>query len=375
MRFGMFDTIRWHHDLSAERTLADVLEQIDAADRLGIQDIWLGEHHFSRHGILSGIFSFMGAVAARTRTARIGTAIVVLPFHNPVQVAEESATLDIISNGRFNLGVGAGYQAREFHGMGVNIEESREIFAEYLDVVRRCWEDGPTTYRGRYVDIEDIWVIPKPIQRPGPPIYIAVSTSPESVDYAAKLGVPIIVGGPTTTLGQTPQVVRLWHERMERYGHPHEHVDPPVSVNIYVAPTMEEAERDIAGLEARIDEEFHRVGNPADKGREHPRQLQALGPQRPGQADSGGTRSKGGHPPSGRNAGGRVRADRGAEVEGDQPDIRQVRRCGTRAGEVAPMHRDVRHRGDARVRRQPRTRARLVRPVYMRDRGAVNDYS
>ena len=64
------------------------------------------------------------------------------------------------------------------------------MFAEYLDVVRRCWEDGPTTYRGRYVDIEDIWVIPKPVQRPGPPIYVAVSTSPESVDYAAKLGVP-----------------------------------------------------------------------------------------------------------------------------------------------------------------------------------------
>ena len=265
MRFGMFDTVRWHQDLSAERTFSDVLEQIEAADRLGIQDIWLGEHHFSRHGILSGIFSFMGTVAARTRNARIGTAIVVLPFHNPVQVAEESATLDIVSNGRFNLGIGAGYQAQEFHGMGVNIEESREMFAEYLDVIQRCWEGGSITYRGKYVNIEDIWVIPKPVQKPGPPIYIAVSTSPESVDYAAKLGVPIMVGGPTTSLGQTPQIVRLWHERMEHYGHPHEHIDPPVSANVYVAPTMEEAEGDIKDLEAKINEEFHRIGNPADK--------------------------------------------------------------------------------------------------------------
>ncbi len=265
MRFGMFDTIRWHQDVSAERTFRDALEQIETADGLGIQDIWLGEHHFSRHGILSGIFSFMGTVAARTRNARIGTAIVVLPFHNPVQVAEESATLDIVSNGRFNLGVGAGYQAREFHGMGVNIEESREVFGEYLDVIRKCWEGGSITHRGKYVDIEDIWVIPKPVQKPGPPIYIAVSTSPESVDYAAKLAVPIMVGGPTTTLGQTPQVVRLWHERMEHYGHPHEDIDIPVSAGVYVAPTMEEAESDIKGLEARIDEEFHRIGNPADK--------------------------------------------------------------------------------------------------------------
>ena len=79
MNFGMFDTIRWHQDWAAKRTLDAALEQIELADRLGIQDIWLGEHHFSRHGIMLGIFSFMGAVAAKTKDARIGTAIVVLP--------------------------------------------------------------------------------------------------------------------------------------------------------------------------------------------------------------------------------------------------------------------------------------------------------
>ncbi|RUA01016.1 MAG: hypothetical protein DSY88_09805 [Candidatus Poseidoniales archaeon] len=265
MRFGMFDVVRWHQDVSAEKTLTDILDQIEFADQLGIQDIWLGEHHFSRHGLLSGIFSFMGAVAAKTKNARIGTSIVILPFHNPVQVAEEAATLDILSNGRFNLGVGAGYQAQEFLGMGVDITQSRKMFKEHLDVVMKCWEDGPTTYKGDYVDIEDIWVIPKPIQKPGPPIYIAVSTSPESVDYAASIGVPILVGGPTTTIGQTPRVVQMWHERMEHYGRPHEHIDLPVSASVYVAPTMEEAENDIKGLEAQINEEFYRIGNPADK--------------------------------------------------------------------------------------------------------------
>ena len=265
MRFGMFDILRWHKDWTAERAFDASLEQIEFADKLGLQDIWLGEHHFSRHGMLSGIFSFLGAVAAKTENARIGTAIVVLPFHNPVLVAEESAIIDIISNGRFNLGVGAGYQAQEFHGLGVDIAHSREMFNEYLDVVQACWQDGNTTFKGKFVDFENIWVIPKPVQKPGPPIYIAVSTSPESVDNAAKRGLPIIVGGPTTTLGQTPQVVSLWHERMERYGNPHEHIDLPVSTNIYVAPTMEQAENDIKGLEDHINEEFYRVGNPADK--------------------------------------------------------------------------------------------------------------
>ena len=169
MRFGMFDVIRWHETVSGEDTISNALEQVEFADKLGIQDIWLGEHHFSRHGILSGIFSFMGAVAARTTQARIGTSIVILPFHNPVQVAEEAAIIDIVSNGRFNLGVGAGYQAQEFHGMGVEITKSRELFKEYLDVVKKCWEDGKLTYKGEYIDIEDIWVIPKPIQKPGLP--------------------------------------------------------------------------------------------------------------------------------------------------------------------------------------------------------------
>ena len=83
MRFGMFDILRWHKDWTAERAFDASLEQIEFADKLGLQDIWLGEHHFSRHGMLSGIFSFLGAVAAKTENARIGTAIVVLPFHNP----------------------------------------------------------------------------------------------------------------------------------------------------------------------------------------------------------------------------------------------------------------------------------------------------
>ncbi len=265
MRFGMFDTIRWHHEMEGDRVFNEALDQIELADRLGVQDIWLGEHHFSRHGILSGIFSFMGAVAARTKNARIGTAIIVLPFHNPIQVAEEAATIDIMSGGRFTLGIGAGYQAQEFHGMGVEISESREIFNEYLDVVTKAWQEGSLTYSGKYVNVEDIWVIPKPVQKPGPPIYVAVSTSPESVDNAAKKGLPILVGGPTTTLGQTPAVVKLWHERMEYYGNRHEDIDIPVSANVYVAPTMEEAENDIKGLEDKIDEEFHRIGNPADK--------------------------------------------------------------------------------------------------------------
>ena len=92
-------------------------------------------------------------------------------------------------------------------------------------------------------------MLPKPKQKPHPPLYIAVSTSPATVDYAASLGVPVIVGGPTAALGIAPEVIALWREKMEEYGHAHAHVDPPVNMNIHVASTVEEAERDAVGRE------------------------------------------------------------------------------------------------------------------------------
>ena len=264
MKFGQFEIIRWHPEVSIPQSIADTMEKIELADRLGMDEIWLGEHHFSRHGLISGIFAMLGNVAQRTKNARIGSAVVVLPWHNPIMVAEEAATIDILSGGRFTLGIGSGYQAMEFSALGTDIETARPRFREYLDVIQKAWEDGPLTYKGEFIDVEDVNVIPKPIQKPLP-VVIAVSTSPESVDFAASKGLEIMVGGPTAVMGQVPQVMALWHERMEHYGHPHEHIDLPAGMNIYVAPTMEEAESDLEGLEDEIDAEFRRIGNPMSK--------------------------------------------------------------------------------------------------------------
>ena len=265
MRFGLFHIARWHETMTDEQTLLDSLEEIELADRLGIGEIWVGEHHFSRHGLVSGVFSYMGAVAARTKRARIGTAVVVLPVNNPVRVAEEAAMLDIISGGRFDLGIGAGYQAQEFHGLGSDLEESRERFREYVDVILKSWAEEPLTHHGKFVNIDNIDVMPKPVQKPHPPLYIAVSTSPESVDYAASRAIPVMLGGPTASMGQVPEVMARWHERMEHYGHPHEDIDLPVAMSIYVAPTMEEAENDMVGLGDHLAKIFAQIGTPIGK--------------------------------------------------------------------------------------------------------------
>ena len=265
MKFGIFTIVPWHESFTQEQSLRDAMEQIELADQLGLDEVWLGEHRFSRHGLLSGIFTFLGQVAGRTKHVRIGTAVIVLPLHNPILVAEETAMLDVISGGRFNFGIGAGYQRQEFDGIGVDMEESRERFQEAVDVITRAWTEESLTFHGKYTNVDDLEVMPKPLQKPHPPLFQAVSTSPASIEFAASRQIQVIAGGPTDILGQAPQVIQRWRDKMDEYGHPHAHLDPPMSKSIYVAPTMEEAERDPIGLEdfsSRILSSTGRLGTP-----------------------------------------------------------------------------------------------------------------
>ena len=160
MKFGIFTIVPWHESLTAEQALRDSLEQIELADQLGLDEVWLGEHRFSRHGLLSGFFSFAGNVAARTERLRIGTAVVVLPLHNPILVAEEFAMLDVLSGGRLEAGLGSGYQRQEFDGVGVDMEESRARFREAVDVITRAWTEERLTFHGQFTQVDDLWFVP-----------------------------------------------------------------------------------------------------------------------------------------------------------------------------------------------------------------------
>ena len=249
MKFGLFAIAPWHESMTPEQVLTDTLEQIELGDRLGLDEVWLGEHRFSRHGLLSGFFSYCGHVAARTKNVRIGTAVIVLPLHNPVLVAEEIAMLDVLSGGRMEVGVGSGYQRQEFDGLGVDMNESRERFKEAVEVMIKAWTEETLTYHGKFTNVDNIWVLPKPLQQPHPPLYVAISTSPETVEWAARQQVQPILGGPTDSMGQATNVLKMWRAKMDEFGHPHAHLTPPMSKGIYVAPTMEEAMNDPIGLD------------------------------------------------------------------------------------------------------------------------------
>ena len=251
MKFGIFHLVPWHESRTQEQALREAMDEIELADRLGIDEAWLGEHRFSRHGLLSGMWSFLGQVAGRTKRIRIGTSVIVLPLHNPILVAEEAAMLDVLSGGRLDLGLGAGYQRQEFQGLGADIGESRERFKEGVDVIIKAWTEERLTYHGKYTNVDDLLVVPKPLQKPHPPLFQAVQASPASVEFAASrnMQLQVLASGLSGSEGMGPQgLLRLWREKMEEFGHPHSHLDPPLYQSIYVAPTMEEAEQDPARL-------------------------------------------------------------------------------------------------------------------------------
>ena len=129
---GPFTIVPWHESLTAEQSLRDALEQIALADQLGLDEVWLGEHRFSRHGLLSGFFTFAGHVAARTTRLRIGTAVVVLPLHNPILVAEELAMLDVLSGGRWRWALAAATSARNLRGSALTWRKAVSAFGKPL---------------------------------------------------------------------------------------------------------------------------------------------------------------------------------------------------------------------------------------------------
>jgi alkanesulfonate monooxygenase SsuD/methylene tetrahydromethanopterin reductase-like flavin-dependent oxidoreductase (luciferase family) len=177
MKLGLFHSAQWPEGTNqVDRYRQSVREAVHAED-VGLDSVWLTEHHFSRHGIVSDSLNVLSHLAARTTRIRLGTAVSVLPFHDPVRLAETAATVDVLSGGRLDFGVGRGYQWGEFHGFKVPMDERAERFDEAIAVIQRSWtSEEPWSHEGRYWQYSDIDPQPKPIQRPMPPIWVATDS-------------------------------------------------------------------------------------------------------------------------------------------------------------------------------------------------------
>ncbi len=189
MKFSLF-TVQDHYP-QRERTVAqfykETLEQCILADELGFDIFFVAEHHFHEYGVFPNPAIFLAAAAQHTERIRLGPAVSVLPFRNPLNVAEDYAMLDILSGGRCVLGVGSGYLAHEFEGFGVSGAEKRERFDEALTLLRRALHGERITFDGKYHALDDVAINVQPIQRPHPPIYVAVLRK-EAAYYVGRAG-------------------------------------------------------------------------------------------------------------------------------------------------------------------------------------------
>ena len=191
MRFGFFDQLPCAPGYSERRRYQDIIAQIELGDHVGFDTVWLGELHFSRaFSILADPLMVLAAAAQRATRIRLGTAVTLLPLHNPVKIAEEAAIADILSNGRLELGVGRGTAPLHYEGYGIPMEESRERFTEALDFIIAAWSSESFSFEGKHFHARELSLAPRPVQSPHPPVRIAAN-SPDTFPFAAQRGLPI----------------------------------------------------------------------------------------------------------------------------------------------------------------------------------------
>jgi alkanesulfonate monooxygenase SsuD/methylene tetrahydromethanopterin reductase-like flavin-dependent oxidoreductase (luciferase family) len=191
MRFGFFDQLPCAPGFSEQQRYDDIIAQIELGDEVGFDTVWLGELHFSRaFSVLADPLMVLAAAAQRARRIRLGTAVTLLPLHNPVKIAEEAAIVDILSHGRLELGVGRGTAPLHYEGYAIPMEESRERFEEALDFIIGAWRSESFSFEGKYFRARELKLTPRPVQSPCPPIRIAAN-SPDTFPFAARRSMPI----------------------------------------------------------------------------------------------------------------------------------------------------------------------------------------
>jgi alkanesulfonate monooxygenase SsuD/methylene tetrahydromethanopterin reductase-like flavin-dependent oxidoreductase (luciferase family) len=168
------------------------VERFAIMDRAGYDAVWLAEHHFSGFSVCPSVHMMGTMAAAHTKRLRIGTAVSLAPFYNPLRLAEEVALLDVLSGGRVNWGAGRGFERSEFTAFNIPGEESAPRFHETVDIVLKAWTSSRLFYQGQFYKYDGVEVLPKPLQAPHPPVWMAASSMP-AIEWAARQGHSILM--------------------------------------------------------------------------------------------------------------------------------------------------------------------------------------
>jgi len=252
MRFGLFGSATARHggpDVDSGQGYRQFVEYNVEAEALGYHSTFLVEHHFTGFGQVSASLSLLTWVAAKTKTLRLGTAVLVLPWHNPVLLAEQAATIDLLSGGRLDFGVGKGYRHSEFAGFCVPIEEADARFNEALDVIVKSWTSKQRfSHHGKHWRFEDIIVEPPTAQKPHPPMWMAAG-NPYSIRQVAERGYNLLLD-QFASFETVAERIGIFKTAVQALGRAYDPMDVGVARAFYVA--KDQADKD-AALERRLE--------------------------------------------------------------------------------------------------------------------------
>lgn len=245
MDYSMFSVCDHYPDRprSGNEQLEQQLQEIVHAEELGYSAYWIAEHHFHEYGIVANPAPFLVAAAQRTKTIRLGPGISVLPFRNPLQVAEDYALVDQLSNGRLNMGVGSGYLKHEYEGFALDGSDKRERFDTGLDILRRAWSGETITHDAPWFKCSNVTLPLLPVQKPLPPIHIAVIRT-EAAYYVGRQdnGVIMVPYATVDRLEEIGDLIGEYDRGRGDAGHgPDTRQDALVALHTYVGETDEDA--------------------------------------------------------------------------------------------------------------------------------------
>ena len=271
MDCGLFIEFPCREGMTESEAFAECFTLVDEAEAYGVDSVWLAEYHFAPISVLSAPITVASAIAARTQRIRLGLAVALLPLGHPVRLAEEVATLDHISHGRVEFGVGRGTFPDTHDGYNSPFAESRGRFEEYLEVILKAWTTERFSFEGKYYHCKDLYVRPKPVQQPYPPIRVGI-TSEETFPIIGRMGYPIIIN-PSRVFALTDlrPYIEQYRHAWQKAGHAGE---PQVGLRVplYVAETAERAYAEpkestmgaVHGLVDRVASSASRVGTTGD---------------------------------------------------------------------------------------------------------------
>jgi natural product biosynthesis luciferase-like monooxygenase protein len=244
MRYGIFylpSLSQADHENAGDR-LHSIVDQSVHAEELGFASVWLAEHHFhSFGGILSSPTVIGAAIAQRTTKIRIGTAVTLLPYHDPLRLAEDYATLDCLSNGRLDFGIGHGFVKWESLTFGVALEELRERFQENLAIILKAWSGGTFNHEGRFHRYENVEVLPRPAQRPHPTVWMGATSTAESFEFAGRSGFHLMLIPFLHELDELRALVKVYLKSRRAVGHDMSSARIIAMYHIYVGASSSEA--------------------------------------------------------------------------------------------------------------------------------------